>query len=214
MSLDGAAMEIDRIRLMIVDDHAVVRAGVAALLAGQVSIAVVAEAASGADAVRLFREHRPDVTLLDLNMPGMDGVATIRAIRHEFPDSRFIVLTVHAGDEDVHRALEAGAQGYLLKTTSGAELVETVRAVHAGLRRLSREAARRMDEYPVGAHLTPREVEVLRLLARGLTNKEIAAELRISGTTATWFVKNILQKLGVNDRTAAVTTALERGILH
>jgi DNA-binding NarL/FixJ family response regulator len=214
MSLDGAAMEIDRIRLMIVDDHAVVRAGVAALLAGQVSIAVVAEAASGADAVRLFREHRPDVTLLDLNMPGMDGVATIRAIRREFPDSRFIVLTVHTGDEDVHRALEAGAQGYLLKTTSGAELVETVRAVHAGLRRLSREAARRMDEYPVGAHLTPREVEVLRLLARGLTNKEIAAELRISGTTATWFVKNILQKLGVNDRTAAVTTALERGILH
>jgi DNA-binding NarL/FixJ family response regulator len=144
----------------------------------------------------------------------MDGVTTIQAILREFPEGRFIVLTVHAGDEDVHRALEAGAQGYLLKTTSSVELVETVRAVHAGLHRLSREAAQRMDEYPVGAHLTPREVEVLRLLARGLTNKEIAAELGISGTTVTWFVKNILQKLGVNDRTAAVTTALERGILH
>jgi DNA-binding NarL/FixJ family response regulator len=207
-------MAVNPIRVMIVDDHEVVRAGVAALLAGQASIAVVAEAASGDDAVRLYRQHRPDVTLLDLTMPGMDGVATIRAIRHEFPEGRFIVLTVHAGDEDVHRALEAGAQGYLLKTTSSVELVETVRAVHAGLHRISREAARRMDEHPVAAHLTPREVEVLRRLARGLTNKEIAAELGISGTTATWFVKNILQKLGVNDRTAAVTTALERGILH
>jgi DNA-binding NarL/FixJ family response regulator len=207
-------MDGNRIRVMIVDDHEIVRAGVAALLAGQASIAVVAEAASGADAVRLYRQHRPDVTLLDMTMPGMDGVATIRAIRQEFPESRFIVLTVHAGDEDVHRALEAGAQGYLLKTTSSVELVETVQAVHAGLHRLSREAARQMDEYPVGAHLTPREVEVLRRLARGLTNKEIAAELGISGTTATWFVKNILQKLGVNDRTAAVTTAIERGILH
>jgi DNA-binding NarL/FixJ family response regulator len=207
-------MAVNPIRVMIVDDHEVVRAGVAALLAGQPSIAVVAEAASGDDAVRLYRQHRPDVTLLDLTMPGMDGVATIRAIRHEFPEGRFIVLTVHAGDEDVHRALEAGAQGYMLKTTSSVELVETVRAVHAGLHRISREAARRMDEHPVAAHLTAREVEVLRRLARGLTNKEIAAELGISGTTATWFVKNILQKLGVHDRTAAVTTALERGILH
>jgi DNA-binding NarL/FixJ family response regulator len=207
-------MEASRIRVMIVDDHQVVRAGVAALLAGQGSIVVVAEAGSGADAVLLFRKHQPDVTLLDLTMPGMDGVATMRAIRDEFPDSRFIVLTVHSGDEDVHRALDAGAQGYLLKTASGGELVDTVRAVHAGLRRLSREAARSMNEYPVGAHLTPREIEVLRLLARGLTNNEIAVELHVSGTTAKWFVKNILQKLGVNDRTAAVTTALDRGILH
>ena len=124
------------------------------------------------------------------------------------------MLTVHSGDEDVHRALDAGAQGYLLKTASRTELVDTVRAVHAGMRRLSREAAERMDEYPVGAHLTPREIEVLRLLSRGLTNNEIAAELHVSGTTAKWFVKNILEKLGVNDRTAAVTTALARGILH
>jgi DNA-binding NarL/FixJ family response regulator len=207
-------METGRIRVMIVDDHEVVRAGVTAVLAREDGIAVVAEAASGPDAVRLFRKHRPDVTLLDVSMPGMDGIATLTAIRDEFPDARFIVLTVHAGDEDVHRALNAGAQGYLLKTASSTELVETVRAVQAGLRRVSREATDRLEEYPVGVHLTPREIEVLRLLTRGLTNNEIAAELHVSGTTVKWFVKNILEKLGVSDRTAAVTTAFKRGILH
>jgi DNA-binding NarL/FixJ family response regulator len=199
---------------MIVDDHELVRAGVAALLAGEPHIVVVAEASNGADAIRLFRIHHPDVTLLDLTMPGMGGIETMRAIRDEFPEGRFIVLTVHRGDEDIHRALEAGAKAYVLKTAPGQELIETVRAVHAGLRRLSREAANRMNEYPVAAHLTPREIEVLRLLARGLSNKEIGAQLGVSETTAKWFVKNILQKLGVSDRTAAVTTALERGILH
>ncbi len=207
-------MPASRIRVMIVDDHEVVRAGVEALLAPDDGIVVVAQAASGADALRLYRQHQPDVTLLDLTMPEMDGVATLRAIREEFPDGRFIMLTVHGGDEDIHRALEAGAKGYLLKTTSGAELTETIRAVHAGLRRLSRQAASRIDEYPLAAHLTPREGEVLRLLARGLSNHEIAAELHIGTTTAKWFVKNIMLKLGVNDRTAAVTTALERGLLH
>jgi two-component system NarL family response regulator len=202
------------IRVMIVDDHEVVRAGVAAILGRHSGIVVVAEASNGADAVRQFRTHHPNVTLLDLTMPGMDGVATIRAIREEFPESRFIVLTVRAGDEDVHRSLEAGAQAYLLKTASDRELVETVHAVHAGLRRLSREAADRLLEYPVASDLTPRELEVLRLVARGLTNKEIGAALTVSETTAKWFVKNILQKLGANDRTQAVTTALERGILH
>ncbi len=131
-----------------------------------------------------------------------------------FPASRFIVLTVHGGDDDIHRALEAGAQAYVLKTASGVELVDTVKAVHSGLRRLSGEAARQLDEYPIAANLTTRELTVLRLLARGLTNKEIGAELDIGETTAKWFVKNILEKLGVNDRTAAVTTALDRGILH
>jgi DNA-binding NarL/FixJ family response regulator len=207
-------MESSPIRVMIVDDHEVVRAGVAAMLSSCSAIVIVAEAASGAEAVRLFRRQRPDVTLLDLTMPGMDGVATMRAICEEFPESRFIVLTVHRGDEDIHRALEAGAQAYLLKTASDVELVDTVQAVHAGLRRLSREAADRLNEYPVAADLTPRELEVLRLLARGLRNKEIGAELHVSETTAKWFVKNILQKLGAADRTAAVTTALERGILH
>jgi len=207
-------MESSPIRVMVVDDHEVVRAGVAAMLASCPSIVIVAQAASGPEAIRLFRSQRPDVTLLDLTMPGMDGVATVRAIREEFPDSRFIMLTVHRGDEDIHRALDAGVQAYLLKTASDAELVDTVRAVHAGLRRLSREAADSLHEYPVAADLTPRELEVLRLLARGLRNKEIGAELHVSETTAKWFVKNILQKLGAADRTAAVTTALERGILH
>jgi two-component system, NarL family, response regulator len=199
---------------MIVDDHEVVRAGVSAVLARQDDIAVVAEASNGSDAIRLFRSHRPDVTLLDLNMADMDGIAAMRAIRNDFPHSRFIVLTVRAGDEDVHRALEAGAQGYLMKTASSAELVDAIKAVHAGLRRLSREAATRLHEHPVASDLTPRELEVLRLLARGLTNKEIGAALSVSETTAKWFVKNILQKLAANDRTEAVTTAFERGILH
>jgi DNA-binding NarL/FixJ family response regulator len=202
------------IRIMIVDDHEVVRAGIAVILARQADMAVVAQAATGDEAVRQFRVHQPDVTLVDLNMPGKDGVETIRAIRAEFPHSRFIVLTVHAGDEDIHRALDAGAQAYLLKTTDDVELVETVRAVNAGLRRLSREAADALREHPLASDLTPRELDVLRLLARGLTNREIGAALDVSETTAKWFVKNILQKLAVNDRTAAVTTALERGILH
>jgi DNA-binding NarL/FixJ family response regulator len=202
------------IRVMIVDDHAVVRAGVAAILARHPDVAVVAEASTGDDALLQFRAHRPDVTLVDLTMPGMDGVATIRAIRAEFRDSRFVVLTVRGGDEDIHRALEAGAHAYLLKTTGDLELVATIRAVHAGLRRLSREAADRLREYPMASDLTPRELEVLRLLARGLTNKEIGKALDVSETTAKWFVKNILEKLGANDRTQAVITAFERGILH
>jgi len=202
------------IRVMIVDDHAVVRAGVVAILARHPDVAVVAEASSGDEALLQFRAHRPDVTLVDLTMPGMDGVATIRAIRAEFPDGRFVVLTVRGGDEDIHRALEAGAQAYLLKTASDAELVATIRAAHAGLRRLSREAADRLREYPMASDLTPRELEVLRLLARGLTNKEIGKALGVSEKTAKWFVKNILEKLGANDRTQAVTTAFERGILH
>lgn len=207
-------MPANPIRVLIVDDHELVRAGVAAIVARQPDLTIVGEASNACDAIRLFRVEKPDVTLLDLTMPDMDGVEVMRAIRQEFPESRFIVLTVHCGDDDIRRALDAGAKAYLLKTAPGPEIIETVRAVHAGLRRLSRAAADRISEYPVAAHLTPRELEVLKLLPRGLSNKEIAAALDVSETTAKWFVKNILQKLGVNDRTAAVTTALERGILH
>jgi DNA-binding NarL/FixJ family response regulator len=203
-----------QIRVMIVDDHEVVRNGIAAILAPHSDVLVVAEASNGPEAIERFRAHRPDVTLLDLTMPGMDGVHVLRTIRAEFPESRFIILTVHTGDDDIRRALEAGAQAYVLKTASAAELIETVRAVRAGLRRLSRGAAEVISEYPIAARLTPRELEVMQLLARGLTNKEIGAALKVSETTVKWFVKNILEKLGVNDRTAAVTTALERGILH
>jgi two-component system, NarL family, response regulator len=202
------------IRVMIVDDHDVVRAGLAAILTRDSSMVVVAEAGNGREAIARFRECRPDVTVLDLSMPGLEGQATLRAIRAEFPDSRFVIFTVHAGDEDIHQALRAGAQAYLLKTATGVEVVETVRAVHEGLRHLSREAELRLSEYPITAGLTPREFDVLRLLARGHTNREIAAELGVTETTAKWFVKNILEKLGATDRTAAVTTALERGILH
>ena len=207
-------MGTQTIRVMIVDDHAVVRAGIVAILGRHSGIAVVAEASNGDDARRAYRAHHPDITLIDLTMPGLDGADTIRAIRQEFPDSRFIVLTIRSGDEDIHQALAAGAQAYLLKTADGVELVETIRAVHAGMRRLSPEAAERLRDYPVASDLTPRELEVLRLLARGLTNKEIGLALTVSETTAKWFVKNILQKLGANDRTQAVTTAIERGILH
>ena len=199
---------------MIVDDHAVVRAGIAAILARHSDVALVAQASTGDEALLRFRDHRPDVTLVDLTMPGMDGLATIRAIRAEFHDSRFVVLTVRGGDEDIHQALKAGAQAYLLKTASDDELIATIRAVYAGLRRLSREVAERLAEYPMASDLTPRELDVLRLLARGLTNKEIGTALTVSETTVKWFVKNILEKLGANDRTQAVTTALERGILH
>ncbi len=207
-------MGLGRIRVMVVDDHEIVRAGITAVLARETCIEIVAEAGSGAEAIRLFRQFRPDVTLLDLTMPDMDGVAALRAICAEFPGSRCIVLTVHSGDEDVHRALAAGARGYLLKTASSLELIDAVRAVHSGLRRLSAVAAQRLAEHPAAAHLTPRELEVLQLLARGFSNNEIASELHVSGSTAKWFVKNILEKLGVRDRTAAVTTALDRGILH
>ena len=199
---------------MIVDDHEVVRAGVAAIIAKHPEMHVVAQASNGDEAIRQFRIHHPDVTVIDFAMPGLDGAATIRAIRRESSESRFIVLSVYAGDEDIHQALDAGAQAYLLKTADEAEIVETVRAVHAGLHRLSREAADRLQEYPVASDLTPRELQVLQLLARGLTNKEMGVTLGVSETTAKWFVKNILQKLGAHDRTQAVTTAFERGILH
>jgi DNA-binding NarL/FixJ family response regulator len=199
---------------MIVDDHEVVRAGVASILARHAGMHVVAQASNGDEAIRQFRVHHPDVTVIDLAMPGLGGAATIRAIRRESSESRFIVLSVCAGDEDIHQALDAGAQAYLLKTADEAEIVDTVRAVHAGLHRLSREAADRLQEYPVASDLTPRELQVLQLLARGFTNKEMGVALGVSETTAKWFVKNILQKLGAHDRTQAVTTAFERGILH
>jgi two-component system, NarL family, response regulator len=204
----------DPIRVMIVDDHEVVRAGVAAMIAKHPEMHVVAQASNGDEAIRQFRIHHPDVTVIDLAMPGLDGAATICAIRRESSESRFIVLSVYAGDEDIHQALDAGAQAYLLKTADEAEIVETVRAVHAGLHRMSREAADRLQEYPVASDLTPRELQVLQLLARGLTNKEMGVTLGVSETTAKWFVKNILQKLGAHDRTQAVTTAFERGILR
>jgi two-component system NarL family response regulator len=202
------------IRVLIADDHPLVRQGVASVVAAQSDMVVAGEAGDGREAVELFRKLRPDVALIDLGLPGLDGIGAMEAIRAEFPGSRFIALTVYQGDEDIRRALHAGAQAYLLKSTPASHLVGAIRAVHAGLRKIPPEVASRVSEQGPGAGLTAREIEVLRLVAKGRTNAEIARELSITSGTAKWFVSSILSKLGVNDRTEAVTTALERGILH
>lgn len=202
------------IRILVADDHALVRQGVGAVVGRETDMSVVGEAANGQQAVEQWRVLQPDVTLMDLNMPVMDGVVAIKTIRAEFPRSRFIALTVYEGDEDIHSALQAGAQAYLLKNVLPSELVSTIRAVHAGLRRLPPEVAERLSERGPGPGLTPREVEVLALMAKGQSNVEIARTLKITSGTAKWFVSGILSKLGADDRTEAVTTALERGILH
>ena len=202
------------IRVLIADDHPLVRQGVVAVVAAQTDMAVVGEAGDGRQAVELFRKLRPDVALMDLGLPILDGIGAMEAIRPEFPGSRFIALTVYQGDEDIHRALQAGAQAYLLKSAPPSQLVAAIRAVAAGLRRIPPEVASRISDRGPGAGLTPREIEVLRLVAKGRTNAEIAQELHITSGTAKWFVSSILSKLGVDDRTEAVTTAIERGILH
>jgi two-component system, NarL family, response regulator len=202
------------IRVLVVDDHPLVRQGVVAVVAAESDMAVVGEAGDGQQAVALFRKVRPDVALIDLGLPLLDGVGAMEAIRSEFPGSRFIALTVYQGDEDIHRALHAGAQAYLLKNAPSSQLVAAIRAVHAGLRKIPPEVASRVSDRGPGPGLTAREIEVLRLVAKGRTNLEIAEELQITRGTAKWFVSSILSKLGVDDRTEAVTMALERGILH
>jgi two-component system NarL family response regulator len=202
------------IRVLVVDDHPLVRQGVVAVVAAESDMEVVGEAGDGRQAVEQFRKLRPDVALIDLGLPLLDGIGAMEAIRSEFPHSRFIALTVYQGDEDIHRALKAGAQAYLLKNAPSSQLVAAVRAVHAGLRKIPPEVASRVSDRGPGPGLTAREIEVLKLVAKGRTNVEIAKELQITRGTAKWFVSSILSKLGVDDRTEAVTMALERGILH
>jgi two-component system NarL family response regulator len=202
------------IRILVVDDHHVVRQGLVAMIDKEPGLHVVADAGSGEEALELFRKHKPDVTLMDLRLPGISGAEAIAAIRREYPHSRFIVLTTYDGDEDIYRALQAGAQAYLLKGMFREVLIEAIQAVHAGLRRIPPEVQARLSQRAGSHGLTSREVQVLKLIARGKSNHEIAEALTIGDGTVKWFVKNVLSKLGVNDRTLAVTTALQRGIIR
>ena len=201
------------IRVLAVDDHPLLREGIAALIGSEDDMELIGEAANGREALDLFRKYQPDITLMDLQMPEMNGIDAIGAIRGEFPDARIIVLTTHPGDVQVSRALKAGARGYLLKGMLRKELLETIRAVHAGQKRLSGEAAAEIAEHLADNSLTPREIDVLRLVGAGNANKEIGARLSLTEVTVKSHVKNILAKLGANDRTHAVTIALKRGII-
>lgn len=202
------------IRIGLADDHALLRQGITALLADQADLTVVAEASNGLEAVEQFRRNRPDVMLMDLQMPGMNGIDAMIAIRAEFPEARFIVLTTYTGDVQIVRALKAGARAYLLKSLLHRELLDTIRAVHAGQKRIPPEVAAELADHAADDSLTLREVEVLRLIAAGNANKLVADQLSITEETVKAHVKNILSKLGANDRTHAVTIALKRGIIE
>jgi DNA-binding NarL/FixJ family response regulator len=201
------------IRIFTVDDHQLLREGIAAVLEGQPDMVLVGQASNGREAIEGFRQHRPDVTLMDLRMPDMSGIEAITAIRAEFPNARIIVLTTYAGDVQAAGALKAGASGYLLKNLVRKELLETIRAVHAGKRRVPPEIATEIAEHIADDALTEREIDVLRRVAAGKSNKVIAAELDISEGTVKTHMKSILPKLDASDRTHAVTIALKRGIL-
>ncbi len=202
------------IRLLIADDHPVVREGLAAMLNRRADMTVVGEASSGREAIDLFRREKPDVTLMDLRMPEIGGVEAITTLRAEFPNARFIVLTTYDGDEDIARALKAGAQAYLLKDTPRDELLDAIRAVHAGHKRIAPEMAAKLADRLTTPELTKRELEVLKLIVAGKSNKEIGAALTITEGTVKAHVNNLLGKLGVSDRTQAVTEASRRGLVH
>ena len=207
-------MSDDKIRIIVIDDQAVVRQGFVALINTVPDMTVVAEGINGREAIDLYREHRPDVMLMDLRMPLMGGVEAIASIRRESPAARIIVLTAFDGDEEIYRSLQAGAQGYLLKDMFFEELEDAIRTVHGGGRRIPGVVAERLAGRMSGSDLTGRELEVLELIVRGKSNKEIGAALGISEATVKSHINNILSKLGVADRTQAATTALQRGIIH
>jgi DNA-binding NarL/FixJ family response regulator len=211
---DKASTSAAPIRVLVADDHPVVRNGLAGVIAQQPELALVAEAANGRQALERFREHRPDVVLMDLRMPEMDGVSAIQAIRAEFPDARILALTTYEGDVDIHRALEAGARGYLIKDMLLTDVLSAIRAVHRGDRVIPTAVAARLAEFTPRTDLSAREVEVLQLVARGLSNRDVAGVIGRTDETVKVHLKNIFAKLGVADRTEAVTLAYSRGILH
>ena len=209
MSADPA-----RIRILCVDDHPIVRQGIAGLVGVHPDLSLVAEASNGREAVQQFRALKPDVTLMDLQMPEMGGLDAISAIRGEFPEARIIVLTTYAGDVQALRALKAGARAYLLKNALHKELIETIRVVHAGRKSLSAEVSMELAEHATDDALTPAEIRVLRLIAQGNANKEIAKQLALSEETVKGQVRNILAKLGAKDRTHAAMIGFKRGIIE
>jgi DNA-binding NarL/FixJ family response regulator len=203
-----------RSRILSVDDHPVLREGIAAVLAAEDDMEVVAEAANGREAIEQFRLNRPDITLMDIQMPEVNGIDAIVKIREEFPDARIIVLTTYSGDAQAARAIKAGASGYLLKNMVRKELIDTIRAVHGGKKRIPSEIAVEMAEHHSDDSLTEREIEVLREVAAGNANKMVAQRLHVSEETIKAHMKSILSKLGANDRTHAVTIAVKRGIIE
>jgi DNA-binding NarL/FixJ family response regulator len=202
------------IRIMAADDHVLLRRGIAAIIASQPDMSLVAEASNGREAVEQYRTHRPDITLMDLQMPEINGLDAMIAIRTEFPEARIIMLTTYTGDVQVLRAMKVGARGYLLKTLLDKELLETIRAVHGGRKMLSAEASYELAEHTTSDALTPAEIDVLRLIAAGYANKQIAAQLSITEDTVKGRVKSILSKLGANDRTHAAMIGVKRGIIQ
>jgi DNA-binding NarL/FixJ family response regulator len=202
------------IRILCVDDHRIVREGIASLIDRQADMRVVASAASGEEAIDLFVEHQPDITLMDLQLGVMDGITAIKIIRRRAPDARIVVLTMRRGDEDIHRALEAGASTYLMKDTISDDLIRVLREVQAGEHPMPADVEARLAERATRATLTDREVQVVELVAQGMRNKEIGVSLGITETTVQVHVKNILAKLKVQDRSGAITAAIRRGIIH
>jgi DNA-binding NarL/FixJ family response regulator len=206
--------DVNRIRILVVDDHPVVREGVETLVRRQPDMRIVAQAANGREAIEQFREHHPDVTLMDLQMPEMNGLDALIALRGEFSEARVIVLTTYVGDVQVLRAIKSGARAYLLKNALHKELLDTIRAVHAGKKYISPDATFELAEHATDAALTPAEVRVLRLIAEGNANKEIAAQLSVSEDTVKGQVRNVLSKLGARDRAHAAMIGVKRGIIE
>ena len=204
----------DQIRILSVDDHPLVREGIATVINGQPDMQVVAQACSGCEAIQRFGEHRPDVTIMDLRLPDMSGIDAMIAIRSEFPEARFIILTTFSGDVEIQRALEGGAHAYVLKSMPPRELVEVIRQVHAGKKKIPSEIASHLAEHYSDEPLTGREVEILRQLAGGNRNRDIAERLFIAEETVKAHIKHIMAKLGANDRTQAVAIGVRRGIIQ